>query len=180
MDVTRHVRGPDQDAVVPELPCQRPIETNATAASQRGEEQAESASIGEFELTPSLPAPRDVDQRRELQRRVEDEPSTRGHEEPRTELYDDPAVCVDRRGCAEIAPRTTRAGSKADATRRDRPNTLSDLRGPRPEETVMAKKKKTTRKATKRATKAKMSGRKAGKQVKGGVARMTDPCEGGE
>jgi hypothetical protein len=107
MDVTRHLRGPDQNAVVEELPCQRPIETDAPAISQRREEQAESASIGEFDLLTPLPAPRDVDQRRELQRWVEDEPSSIGHEVPRTELYDDPAICIDGRRCAEIAPRTT-------------------------------------------------------------------------
>jgi len=46
----------------------------------------------------------------------------------------------------------------------------------------MAKKKKktATTKATKRTAKAKVSGQKAGKQVKGRVSRMTDPCEGGE
>jgi hypothetical protein len=47
----------------------------------------------------------------------------------------------------------------------------------------MAKKtkKKTTRtKAATRTTKVKMSGRKPGKQVKGRLSRMADPCEGGE
>ena len=63
-----------------------------------------------------------------------------------------------------------------------RPNILNDLSEPGREETVMAKKKKATatKRATKTTAKAKMSGRKTGKQVKGRVSRMTDPCEGGE
>jgi hypothetical protein len=46
------------------------------------------------------------------------------------------------------------------------------LSGSRREETIMAKKKTTT--------KVKRSGLKPRKQVKGGVARKSDPCEGGE
>jgi len=82
MDVTRHLRGPDQDAIVEQLPCQRPVEPDTPAISQRGEEQAESASIGECHLATPLAAPRDLDQRRELQRWVQDDPSTIGHEVP--------------------------------------------------------------------------------------------------
>jgi len=48
------------------------------------------------------------------------------------------------------------------------------LTGSRREETIMGKKKKKT------TTKVKMSASKPRKQVKGGVARKSDPCEGGE
>jgi hypothetical protein len=96
MHVTRHLRGPDQDAVVEEVASQRSIETGPPAACHSGEEKAKGASIGEFDPAPPLPTPRDVDQSRELQGWVEDDPFTLGHGGPRGELYDGPAVCVDR------------------------------------------------------------------------------------
>jgi hypothetical protein len=95
MDVSRHLRGPEQDAVAEKLPSQRPTETWTAAARHCGEEQAKGASIGEFDSTTTLPTPRDVGQGRDLEGWVEDESSTIGHEDP-GELYDDQAICVDR------------------------------------------------------------------------------------
>jgi hypothetical protein len=167
LDVTRRLFGSEQDAVVKELAPQRLIETGAPAASHCGEEQTQSASIGDFDSATPFPASRDVCQRRELQGWVEDEPSTIGHEAPQTELYDDAAICVDRRRCAEIEQRIYNA-----------------LSGSSQEETKMAKKakkaKKKRKKTTRTTTKVKMRGPKSGKQVKGAASRMSDPCEGGE
>jgi hypothetical protein len=50
--------------------------------------------------------------------------------------------------------------------------------GSRQKETIMAKKMKKKKKKT--TTKVKMSDLRPRKQVKGGVARKSDPCEGGE
>jgi hypothetical protein len=207
MHVARHLPGPDQDAVVEELPSQCPIETWMPAACHRGEEKAKGASIGDFDAATPLPAPRDVDHSRELEGWVEDEPSTIGHEVPRETLRRpghlrrsrryavlalgsrhvaaEPsgrpaAKWPDRAGCPlrvdsgpALAPTRPARSTEGPAERGGTAGThRMTLSGSRQEETIMAKKKTTT--------KAKMGSPKPRKQVKGRPARKSDPCEGGE